>query len=162
MIKTQVATINKKTLTYHQCVSIDEQKDLPKGITGYWEYEGRKIFAPGEVVKLVTQNVQNSELTAFNNPKVVQDHYKKLREHQQKQIIDHYDKMIADIRANPNYPSDAKEHTIKQIEDNKRNIASMYPDADGIFRPDKNTAEKLLGQDVINNLTEYQKKEIFG
>lgn len=166
MIETKVAEIDGKSVVYKQCVNEEEQKQVPSGLSGYWEYDGKKIYAPGEVVRLVTQSAASKKLNAvaLTDPKVIQNHYQQLRKVQQENVNTYYSKMIADYKSNPNIPDAIKNQAIKQLEQTQKMFTQpdMYPDINGVFKPNRQQAETLLGKSILDQIPEDQQKEMFG
>jgi len=166
MIDTKIGEIAGKTLTYHQCTTLEEQGKVPSGLSGYWEYDGRKIYAPGEIVNLTVAHAASGQLqiNALTDPKVLSNHYDRLRKHQQDLVNTHYTKMIEDYRNNPNIPDNIKSQAIKQMEHTKQFFCApeMYPDQMGVFTPSREQAEYLMGKDVLDSIPVEQQKRMFG
>lgn len=165
MVETQIGTIDGKAIVYKQCTTNEEQQQIPSGLSGYWEYEGKKIYAPGEIVKLVTANAVSGKMQveALTNPKVVQSHYNRLRKVQHDSVKKHYDKMIEDYTNNPNVPAHIKKESLKQLKQTQQLFSNpdMYPDVNGMFTATKEQGEHFLGKQTINSMPVEQQERTF-
>ena len=88
-----------------------EKERPPHGMYFFWEIDGKRVYSPGAIIKMVQDDVMNGsfEMMSSISPESVQNHYKKLYETQRqtalngfKQLKEHYNKM--------KYPKDVMDY----------------------------------------------------
>lgn len=170
MHKVIVGKLGDYDLTYCQYANLDEAKkaDLPNGTHFFWEYKGQRIYSPGEIVQLVIEHAQSGQLQSsdFTTHQNIQKYYKGLFESQKKSALEQMGKVKQGMEAMTDIPDEIKKVSIENL-DNTIKIyqdSDMFPDIDGIFRPKRETAEKLVGgkENLNKMLTPEQQRNLFG
>lgn len=171
MQETTVGKLGNKDLKFFQCVDLEEAQkaNLPNGTHFYWEYDGQRIYTPGEIVTLVIQHSQEGSLqvNTMINSRSIQDHYKNLYEAQRKSILEHMGKMKTQLqKQTQGMPQAAQGEALRNLDQTmdfyKKH--TPFPGVDGVFRPTRKQAEVLLhGKDNLDKtLTKEQQAELFG
>ncbi len=170
MDKVKVGELGDKDLTFHQCMTSEEAKEqgLPEGTHFFWEYDGKRMYSPGEVVSLVILHAQGGTLSAssLTTTKNIKEYYERLYKTQQQTALDSMKQMQEQLQGAPGIPPEVKKaaaDNLKQtMELHQKNMP--FPGMDGMFRPTKEQAAHLVGGvDKLNQMfTEEQQKNMFG
>jgi len=154
MIKREIGELGGDKLTYCQAESIDEaqREGFPQGLYFCWEYKGERIFSPGKIISMVQDSVRNGvfEPQKLINKNDIQKVYNELVSNQKKNIVEQLTKILKRYE-NENAPKEVIEAIKNTIESYKNQV---FPDRDGIVRPNRKQAESLAG-------SEEQLKSIF-
>ena len=169
MHKVIVGKLGDKDLTYYQYADLDESKkaNLPNGVHFYWEFDGQRIYSPGEVVQLVLEHAQKGQLQSsdFTTSHNIRKYYKQLFDAQKNAALEQMNKVRQNISEMTGIPTDIKQASLKNLSDTIKLYQNndMFPDIDGIFRPSRKTAEKLVGgKEQLNKLlTREQQQRLF-
>lgn len=166
MVKTKAAEIEGKDLHFFQCTTKEEAKKngIPDGLFFYWEYEGRKIYNPGEIISMVIKGCETGNFTAANmiTPDKLKTHYKKVRDAQQTMLSNSlkeqrktYEKQAA------NMPQEYKDQLFSHLDHMEKTVTnkSLFPGSDGSFKPTKEQAEEMLGKELFDKVYEKCTKE---
>ena len=169
MQRTVVAQLGDKDLTFCQYESLhDAKKDnLPENMYYYWEYNGQRIFSPGEIVSLMILHVKTGSFQSQSllNQKSMQQHYNNLHEVQQSAILNQFKEMEKQVKESGS-PMPVQKAALDSLRKNIQIYETQPPqiDLDGLFKPSREQAIILLGgEDNLNKyLTPEQQQELFG
>lgn len=151
---TECGEYSGKKLFFKQCKSKEEAKKdkCPQGIYFYWEYDGKRIYSPMDIMRIVQNSVEDKTFAPQNmiTPQALKVHYANVMEAQRVTISESLQKM-----AKQNDESPAPEEHKRQLKENLESMTKMYnidnkenfifPGMDGTFKPTKKQAEKLMG-----------------
>lgn len=169
MQKIAVGELNNKALTFVQLENENDikQANVPQGVCFFWEYEGQRIYAPGEVVNLVLEHSQAGTLNINNfiTKQNIESYYQNLYDTQRKNILSQFEKLKNDINGTPNISSETKKAALENLENSIKNYRNNipFPDRDGIFSPSLDQAIALAGgQEQLDKIfTKEQQNALF-
>lgn len=167
MIESHIGTVEGSELVFFQCVDDDEVKaaGLPHGAYYYWEFDGKRITSPGEVVAIILRSAQRGTLNAaeFIQTKAINEHYQSLRSAQMNSIQDHIKKM-RDYYSKIELPENLKKQVLQQLDESaKLYEGESFPNTLGLSTPNREAVDRLMGKDfVAENFTPEQIKQTFG
>jgi hypothetical protein len=160
VIKTTCAKINGKDLFFYQCLTEQEAQDagLPKEVTFYWEYEGRKIINPGEIISMVVSNAKSGNISTGDliTHDALKKHYENVKEAQCKMISDSVGKFREQYAEMKHLPEEHRKMLLKQMDNMQKmfgaGVTPVFPDIDGITRPTIDQAKQLLGTELFDKI----------
>ncbi len=160
------------TLTYHQCISLEEAKEneLPEGVYFFWMHGNRKILNPFEIVQIVLQATKDGSLDVQEllNPKKLKAHYETLHQTQLGRIKESltdmktaYTKAYSQGGMDQASLNEMQKHLDTQIEQFDR---VGFPQMDGLANPNREQAEVILGgkENVDKFMSPELQKKVFG
>lgn len=168
MQRTVVAQLGNKDLTFCQYESLDDAKkdNLPENMYYYWEYNGQRIFSPGEVISLVILHAKTDSFQAQSllSQKSMQQYYNKLHEAQQTTILNQFKEMEKQVKEHGG-PAPVQKAALESLRTNMQMYQNSPPKVglDGVFKPTREQAIVLLGgEENLNKfLTPEQQQELF-
>jgi uncharacterized protein YpiB (UPF0302 family) len=172
MVSNSVLKHKGQTLTYHQCLTIEEAKEneLPEGIYFFWTLGSRKIINPLEAVQIVLNAAEDGNLDVQDvlDPRKLKTYYETLHQTQinrvKKSLIDikkHYTQAYAQAGLDQNSINEMQKNIDKQLEQYD-NVG--FPGIDGLIHPSRKEAEAILGgkENINKFMSPELQRKVFG